>query len=234
MSKRSKVLTKIEIIIILFSISFISLSLLFLLISLIKDIPIISLLVKDYIKEGKSLFLQFIPTYDLFIYLPESLPHIRYTIGHLLDTMIIIHLYFYFETTVYHYIKSAYIKDDLIYFKTPVIEDTDFITVFNEPYKEKQEIPQFLRESQKKRGCFLDITDDREHSNQIRGNILFQIDEEEIFNNYILLFQNKKFYLISKPDFFIALFSIISLKYPYPFSLSDHSSLCSNELGSFL
>lgn len=232
MSKRSKILTKLKIIIVLFSISFISLSLLFFLIFLIKDIPIISLLVKDYIKGGKSLFLPFIPIYNLFIFTPESLPPIRYTIGHLLDMMILINFYFYLESIVYHYIKSAYIKEDLIYVRSPVLQDTDFITIFNDPYRENQEVLEALRGSQDKRERFLNIKDEIEDSSQIRGKNIYQTDREGKLDNSIPPFRLNKSYLIFKADSFIALFSIILLKYPILFSLSKHSYLSSNVLGT--
>lgn len=221
MSKRNKILNKLKIIIILVSISFISLSLLFLFIFLIKDIPIISIFVKDYVKGRKSLFLPFIPNYNLIKYIPENLPPIRYTIGHLMDTIIIINLYFYLETSVYHYIKRAYIKeDDLIYVGTPALNDIDFVKVFDNPYSENQEVQGEPWEYPYQKLKVYNIKDEKENSCEFIGAFLNQSEIYNNLNNPILLLQNNNFFLRINPVLFIPLFSTSSLKYPYPFSLS--------------
>lgn len=110
----------IKIIILIISICF---SFLFIILfSVLKDIPILSLLFKEYIDDGRSLFIPIIPNYNFFSFLPEItyLPNkisIYFTIGHLIDIIILINIIVYTEATVYHYLKRGLLdKKDAMFF----------------------------------------------------------------------------------------------------------------------
>jgi len=74
----------------------------------LKDLPVISSVIKEYIESGKSFFLPSIPYYNLLIEISQRFPNANFTTGHLLDLIIIINLVFYIESSIYHYLKKVY------------------------------------------------------------------------------------------------------------------------------
>lgn len=95
---------RIKIILLIVSICF---SFLFIILfSILKDIPILSLLFKEYVEKGVSFFLPMIPDKNLFPYIPNGVPN-HFTIGHLIDILILVNITVYIESSVYHYLKKG-------------------------------------------------------------------------------------------------------------------------------
>jgi hypothetical protein len=104
---RSKKINRLKPILIIASINF---SFLFIIvIMLLKDIPSLSLLIKNYIKSGKSFFIPSLPTDNLIEGLSKKFPQatLNLTIGHLIDFIIMVNLTCYIESSIYHYIKKV-------------------------------------------------------------------------------------------------------------------------------
>jgi len=101
-----KILNKIKLISVISSISF---SFIFIiLITLLKDIPLLPELIKNYIESGESFFIPSIPYHNLLCEVPEKFPKAHFTVGHLIDLIIMINLVSYIESSIYHYIKKVY------------------------------------------------------------------------------------------------------------------------------
>ncbi|TXT66726.1 MAG: hypothetical protein BAJALOKI1v1_260024 [Promethearchaeota archaeon] len=100
-----KRINKLKLILVISSISF---SFLFiLLLVVLKDIPILSSLIKNYIDCGESIFIPSIPTQNLIGGISERFPNANFTLGHLIDLLIIINIVLYTEASIYHYIKRV-------------------------------------------------------------------------------------------------------------------------------
>jgi len=74
----------------------------------LKDIPLLSSLIKEYIESGDSFFIPSIPNNNLLINITEKFPNANFTVGHLIDLIIMINLVFYIESSIYHYIKKIF------------------------------------------------------------------------------------------------------------------------------
>lgn len=233
MNKRNRILNKLKIISLISSISFISLSILFLSAFLIKEIPVLSLLFKDYIEGGKSLFFPFLPEYNLLMYIPDNAPPMKYTVGQLMDTIMVINLYCYLETSVYHYIKKAYRKeDDLVYIESPyLIKESEFITIFNKPERAQKDSPEMDQENYYTIEDKSIFRDDKKEKNKLKPYSLVRRDRKYITDNTIILLPSVVFvfYPIFDVSFSISLFLIKSLNYDH-FSVDQNSSfVCQND-----
>jgi hypothetical protein len=74
----------------------------------LKDIPVLSSLLKEYIESGNSFFIPSIPYHNLLCDVPEKFPNAHFTVGHLIDLIIMLNLVSYIESSIYHYIKKIY------------------------------------------------------------------------------------------------------------------------------
>ncbi|TXT60973.1 MAG: membrane protein of unknown function [Promethearchaeota archaeon] len=101
-----KGLNRVKLILVISSISF---SFLFiLLLMVLKDIPVLSSLIKQYIESGESFFIPSIPSQNLIVCISERFPKANFTLGHLIDLIIIANIILYTEASIYHYIKRVY------------------------------------------------------------------------------------------------------------------------------
>ncbi|TFF99035.1 MAG: hypothetical protein EU541_05970 [Promethearchaeota archaeon] len=211
-------MSKLRIILLLFSITS---SLLFIFIFFIRDIPLFSLIFKDYIDSGKSLFLPFIPEYNLIFYVPEYAPSVNFTVGHLIDTIIIINLYFYVETSVYHYIKRAYDKEELIYVVGPFLRDDDILTIFDDPFKGKGDFPEKIKECYNKLEKRNSFSDNKSY---------YDINQYEFKSREKLLYNKVGSLYFTYPPFIFNFCLVFSLSSPWLpksacfFSISQSSS----------
>jgi hypothetical protein len=80
---------------------------------LLKDLPVLSSLIKDYIDSGKSFFIPSLPTPNIIEGVSERFPNANFTVGHLVDLLIVINIILYFESTIYHYVKKT-VFDEMI------------------------------------------------------------------------------------------------------------------------
>jgi len=101
-SKKKGIETKIVLLIVFTCFSF----LFIIFFNVLKEIPLLSLFVKDYIEGGRSFFIPIIPTYVIFSFLPQGIPN-YFSIGHLIDLCILINLNVYIEASMYHYLKKG-------------------------------------------------------------------------------------------------------------------------------
>ncbi|MFX1273873.1 MAG: hypothetical protein ACFFBP_14190 [Promethearchaeota archaeon] len=95
---------------------------LFLVISFLSLLPVIfiylqltntsvfSIFFQDYILSGNSLFFPYFPRIEIIPSIPSSSNLGGFTLGHLIDLIIIINLLFLLDTTFYHYIKVVFIS----------------------------------------------------------------------------------------------------------------------------
>ncbi len=101
-----KKLNKLKLILVISSISF---SFIFIiLIILLKDIPLLPALIKEYIESGKSFFIPSIPNNNLLVISAKKFPNANFTVGHLVDLIIMMNIVVYIESSIYHYIKKVY------------------------------------------------------------------------------------------------------------------------------
>ena len=77
----------------------------------LRDVPVISSLLNEYITSGKSFFIPSLPYVNTLGFLPEEY-QIQFSLGHLIDILIIINLYCFIDTSLYHYFKRIYINGD--------------------------------------------------------------------------------------------------------------------------
>ena len=75
--------------------------------------PVYSSLFYGYISSGHSIFIPFLPIINLFPYLPIPSNMSGFTLGHLVDIIIIINLCTLLDTTLYHYVKVVFISKKL-------------------------------------------------------------------------------------------------------------------------
>lgn len=101
-NKKKGIETKIVLLIVFICFSF----LFIIFFNVLKEIPILSLFVKDYIEGGRSFFIPIIPNYIIFSFLPQGIPN-YFSTGHLIDLCILINLNVYIEASMYHYLKKG-------------------------------------------------------------------------------------------------------------------------------
>jgi len=194
-----------------------------------------SLMFKSYIDGGKSLFLPFVPDLDfnLLIQIPDFLPPIKFTMGHLFDIIIIINLYFYLETSVYHYYKRAYMKeDDLIYIGALHPKETDLLSIFNESYRETEDFLEDLQVDYFEIKSNYDFRDEGGKKNI--SNNKYPIKEKIKTRSYCILISIHAHGLLNcdKTQIFIILFLARPFD-SYPFPIFQHSSFLYQKI-SFL
>ena len=71
----------------------------------LRDIPVMSSLLQDYIISGNSLFFPTLPKTNILWFLPKKFQIFPITIGQCIDLIIILNLTCYVESLIYHYIK---------------------------------------------------------------------------------------------------------------------------------
>lgn len=77
------------------------------------EISVLNSLLNNYIISGKSLFIPFLPSYNVFWFLPEEVQFIHFSIGHLVDMLIIISIISLIEIGGYQYYKKICLNEDL-------------------------------------------------------------------------------------------------------------------------
>ncbi|MFX1275382.1 MAG: hypothetical protein ACFFAH_03015 [Promethearchaeota archaeon] len=85
------------------------------------DIPFFSSLLKEYFTSGKSIFFPSLPYINILEFIPKEYQIIQFSMGQLIDIVIIFNFFCYLDTLFYHYVKSAFLNEEdrlLIYMGT--------------------------------------------------------------------------------------------------------------------
>lgn len=83
----------------------------------LRDVPVLSSLLTEYITSGKSIFIPILPYINILGFLPQESHTIQFSLGHLIDIIIIYNIICYIDTGFYHYAKNAFLNEDTkIYF----------------------------------------------------------------------------------------------------------------------
>ena len=69
----------------------------------LRDIPYLISIFNDYITSGSSIFLPFLPSSNIFWFLPDKIQFFPFSSGFLIDIIIIINLVALAERSAYHY-----------------------------------------------------------------------------------------------------------------------------------
>ena len=77
----------------------------------LKDVPVISSLLNDYFTSGNSIFIPSLPYTNIFGFLPEGY-QIQFSLGNLIDIIIIINIYCWIDTGFYHYFKRIFLNGE--------------------------------------------------------------------------------------------------------------------------
>ncbi|MFX0032609.1 MAG: hypothetical protein ACFE8E_09990 [Candidatus Hodarchaeota archaeon] len=74
----------------------------------LRDISELSIFFSDYFGSGSSIFIPFLPKINLLWFLPEPF---FFSLGHLIDIVILINAIGYIQTSIYHYfVKKVYLN----------------------------------------------------------------------------------------------------------------------------
>lgn len=104
--QNSKKLKKLKIILILILFfSFFPITFIF---TLLRDVPVLSSLINRCCNLSNSIFIPNLPYIDLLFFLPEF----QFSLGQLIDIIIIFNIICYIESSIYHYIKIAYLNGE--------------------------------------------------------------------------------------------------------------------------
>jgi len=76
------------------------------------DIPILSSLLNAYFTSGKSIFIPSLPYINILWFLPKEFQAFQFSIGYLIDIIIIFNFFCYIDTIFYHYVKKAFINEE--------------------------------------------------------------------------------------------------------------------------
>ena len=68
-------------------------------------------MLNHYITSGNSFFIPSLPNINVLGFLPEEY-QIQFSFGHLIDILIIINLYCFIDTSLYHYFKRIYLNGE--------------------------------------------------------------------------------------------------------------------------
>ncbi len=121
---------------------------------LYKDTPGLSAFFKEYLTSGKSLFLPFLPYNNILWFLPEEYQFIQFSIGHLIDIILIINFVAFVERSGYHYFVKVCLNEN--YQESFILGSEEQIfnlTRKQDIFFEIREEPRFILEE-----GFLDIT----------------------------------------------------------------------------
>jgi hypothetical protein len=81
---------------------------------ILREISVLNALLNDYIISGKSLFIPFLPSYNVFWFLPKEAQIIQFSTGHLIDTIIFTNIISIVEIAGYHYYKKTCLNEDFL------------------------------------------------------------------------------------------------------------------------
>ena len=171
----------------------------------IKDVPVLSSLFDDYILTGKSIFIQILPNINILWFLPQDVQITYFSIGHLLDIIIIVNIMFYIETNVYHYVKWSSSNEEALAF---ICKSSNSLRPDGELYVFSKNIDLFYGLSDESEYCFDKKLFNIKKEKRSRKNEGFDIfydnlnkklylAQNELYNrNLEFLFDNRKNYLI--------------------------------------
>jgi len=178
--------------------------------ALLKDVPIFSSLLKDYETSGNSIFFPSLTYINLLWFLPEKYQILQFSVGRLIDIIIILNCSCYIETIFYHYIKNVCINGEVRVFyyngscslesKETLESKENFYTPSQDLYVQKDELRYYKQ---------LDERDYKlnERINKFRKKLFYK-KSNFTFNNG---------YKISYYYFVIKKFLIFQSKTPYYF-----------------
>lgn len=73
----------------------------------LKDVSVLHSSYNNHIISGNSFFIPFLPNVNLLGFLPEKYQIIQFSLGHLIDIIIIANIFHWIRITVYHYYKKV-------------------------------------------------------------------------------------------------------------------------------
>ena len=76
------------------------------------DVPYLISIFKDYITSGSSIFLTFLPSSNIFWFLPDKIQFISFSFGFLIDIILIINLGTLVERSAYHYYIKVCLEEN--------------------------------------------------------------------------------------------------------------------------
>jgi hypothetical protein len=78
----------------------------------LRDVSVLSFFFNNYIGSGNSFFIPFLPKINLLWYLPKPFSMISFSLGHLIDIIILINIIGYLQSSIYHYfVKKVYLNE---------------------------------------------------------------------------------------------------------------------------
>ncbi len=78
----------------------------------LRDIPYLISIFNDYITSGSSIFLPFLPSSNIFWFLPDKIQFFPFSSGFLIDIIIIINLVALAERSAYHYFIKVCLEEN--------------------------------------------------------------------------------------------------------------------------
>jgi len=149
----------------------------------------------DFINSGNSFFIPSLPYINVFWFLPENYKFIRFSLGNLIDIVIIFNLYCYIDTCIYHYYKNAYLNDE----NQVLIDFYSYISNDKEIYTSKELF--FPNQS----NFFFNSTCQKIINTifiSLKQSTCLDHNKECIQSNFSPFFQIKRFFILYDPKFF--------------------------------
>jgi len=120
----------------------------------------------DYIGSGESLFIPWLPYISLLEFLPTEMQIPQFSLGRLIDIVIIINLVFFTQSGVYHLVTKIFrrdqidVIDNLEDLESLIIDDTQFRSIMSHQTTATQD------------KIFIDSTNNIENNKDFRSGIL--------------------------------------------------------------